>query len=142
MVQLALRWENFQFQIIFPWVTRNLDCFSMETFDSTLSLLVALKEFVNPKIFTESVVTVVDSRKDIEQIFFSQFLELWFWGRGCSTTISPANYQPKHRILRMEIKTLLIKVLTLFSMLSTDCTEFNGSGTPSPLIIFFINLLD
>lgn len=52
------------------------ECFSMETFDSTLSLLVALKEFVNPKIFTESVVTVVDSRKDIEQIFFSQFLEL------------------------------------------------------------------
>ena len=48
----------------------------METFDSTLSLLVALKEFVNPKIFTESVVTVVDSRKDIEQIFFSPFLEL------------------------------------------------------------------
>ena len=54
----------------------------METFDSTLSLLVALKEFVNPKIFTESVVTVVDSRIDIEQIFSSQFLELSFRGRG------------------------------------------------------------
>lgn len=58
---------------------------SMETFDSTLSLLVMLKEFVNPKIFTESVVTVVDSRDDVGFILPSLF------------SVNPYDYFPIQR---------------------------------------------
>jgi len=36
-----------------------------ETFDSTLSLLVTLKEFVNKQMFLDSVLTVIDTRDDV-----------------------------------------------------------------------------